>query len=361
MQMSVTVTQQSAIKGKGVRNIQKISVIIPCYNVGYYIDRCLTSIMVQTIGSENLEIICIDDASTDDTWEHLQLWEQLYPEQILLLRQQMNGRQGKARNIGLSYASANWVAFADADDWLEPDYFKRLYDAAMRHECDVAACGVRTDFSRTLSYFDEECRQWMDDQYFVADSQEKIGVLFERRLLCEGPVAKLIRKKLLTEHDILFAEDVAYEDHYWLPLLYIYTKKIYVTGKNLYHYFVNPDSTSHSRNKAYHMDWITVHLMKWAEYERRGLWQEYRELLEGDALYDAAGFVRMLVLGYDEPSYSCFLLMSELIRRQIPAYEANPYAAKFPELYRQLLKALYVPADKEVFCKIAEALRTIYF
>lgn len=68
----------------------KISIIIPCYNVASYIDRCMTSIVAQTMGMDSLEIICIDDASTDDTWAHLQRWERLLPDQVLLIRQEVN-------------------------------------------------------------------------------------------------------------------------------------------------------------------------------------------------------------------------------------------------------------------------------
>ena len=100
----------------------KISIIIPCYNVAEYIDRCLNSIISQTIGLEALEIICIDDASTDNTWQKLQQWEHSYPEQILLVHCDNNARQGTARNIGLSYASSLWISFIDSDDWIEPDY-----------------------------------------------------------------------------------------------------------------------------------------------------------------------------------------------------------------------------------------------
>lgn len=130
--------------------MRKISVIIPCYNVASYVDRCITSIVVQTIGIDNLEIICIDDASTDHTWEHLQKWEQKFPENILLIRQEVNRRQGAARNVGLQYASADWVAFVDADDWLEPDYFEQLYAPVTQFECDVVSCDWRRDVSSSL-------------------------------------------------------------------------------------------------------------------------------------------------------------------------------------------------------------------
>lgn len=96
----------------------KISVIIPYHNVEQYIDRTLSSLSSQTIGVENLEIICVDDASTDNIWEHLLAWEQKYPENILLVQCEENGRQGRARNIGLSHATDEWIAFIDSDDWM---------------------------------------------------------------------------------------------------------------------------------------------------------------------------------------------------------------------------------------------------
>ena len=91
--------------------MKKVSIIIPCYNVERWIDRCMTSIAVQTMGIDDLEIICIDDASTDGTWKHLQKWEQSFPENVLLIRLEENRRQGAARNIGLQYASAEWISF----------------------------------------------------------------------------------------------------------------------------------------------------------------------------------------------------------------------------------------------------------
>lgn len=125
--------------------MKKISVIIPCYNVAAYIDRCLMSIEAQTMGMEELEIICIDDASADSTWVHLRKWEQMYPENILLIQQKVNRRLGAARNLGVRYASADWIAFVDADDWLEKDYFEKLYVPAAHYKCDVVVCGAILD------------------------------------------------------------------------------------------------------------------------------------------------------------------------------------------------------------------------
>lgn len=86
--------------------MNKISIIIPCYNVEKYIDRCLESIEKQTIGIETLEIICLDDKSVDGTLDKLHEWEKRYPDNIVVVELPDNGRQGCARNIGLSYMAS---------------------------------------------------------------------------------------------------------------------------------------------------------------------------------------------------------------------------------------------------------------
>lgn len=106
--------------------MREISVIIFCYNAGAYIDRCMASVTAQ-IESGSLEIICVDDASSDDTWERLQRWEQRFPENVLLISLETETGQEAAREIGLSYASADCTAFIKAEDCLEPGQFEELY------------------------------------------------------------------------------------------------------------------------------------------------------------------------------------------------------------------------------------------
>ncbi len=98
-----------------------ISIIIPCYNVQSYIDRCFQSLLAQTIDFDRLEIILVDDCSTDATWEKLTAIEAAYPESVMIIHCDENGHQGTARNIGLTYASAPYIGFVDSDDWIEPD------------------------------------------------------------------------------------------------------------------------------------------------------------------------------------------------------------------------------------------------
>lgn len=117
--------------------MRKISVIIFCHNTATCINRCLESIVAQTIGIDDLEIICVDDASSDDTWECLQKWEQLYPEHVLLIPLEMECGLEMARNIALQYASADWITFVNAEDRLEPDHLASLYGETIDQGDDV--------------------------------------------------------------------------------------------------------------------------------------------------------------------------------------------------------------------------------
>ena len=97
------------------------------------------------------------------------------------------------------------------------------------------------------------------------------------------------------------------------------------------------------------MDWITIQMMKWTDYDRRGILQRYREELECDALCDAAGFLNVLVLRYDLPSYSWFRLEQEWISQHVPDYRENRYIAHFNELFCLYLETLYAPVNRAEF------------
>lgn len=340
--------------------MKKISVIIPCYNVVAYIDRCLTSITMQTIGIEDLEIICVDDASTDDTWTHLQSWEQRFQEDILLLRQETNQRQGAARNLGLCYASAEWIAFVDADDWLELDYMERLYEPTERYQCDVVSCR----FIRDASDFDltsaGSTQKRGKEQCIPVDTIEVKRQILRYKSLGPGACAKLIRKDLLLKNRIFFPEGIVYEDHYWVPLLHFYAEKVYIIEAELYHYFWNPHATVLSRNQDQHLDQLTVQLMKWQDYRERGLWEDYHEELEYDLLwYAVTSFMKALLLFWDEPPFSYFQLEREIIKQQIPNYHKNPYIGDFSEVNRVLLEMLYSSVDKAGFEQIAGQMKAL--
>ena len=113
----------------------RITIIIPCYNVDKYIDRCMQSIEEQTLGMQTFQIILVDDGSTDCTMDKLIAWQTKYPFQIQIVHNSKNKRQGTCRNIGLQRATGEYIGFVDADDWIEPDMYEALHELKSDEIC----------------------------------------------------------------------------------------------------------------------------------------------------------------------------------------------------------------------------------
>lgn len=331
-----------------------ISVIIPCYNVAPYIDRCLTTITSQTIGMNALEIICIDDASTDGTWQHLQAWEQNYPDNIILVRCDKNSRQGTARNIGLQYASADWIAFIDSDDWVELDYFEKLYSIAIQCQCDIVSCDHFRDASLTLTYLSNRENGRNSGLVLIDTVLQRKKFIVNESIGLSAP-GKLIRTSLLIDYQLTFPENIAYEDILWGSLLYFYADSVYILEEYLYHYFLNPSSTVLTRNADYHVDILTISLMAWNEWQNRCLFHEYNDELEFlflDSCYFI--FMKMLSMRQDTPSFSLFQLSRKLVFEHIPDFRSNPYADKLTDFHKILLDLLWQPLNRSDFLTLTE-------
>ena len=165
---------------------------------------------------------------------------------------------------------------------------------------------------------------------------------------------KIIRRQILEDNDIRFPDQITYEDAYFEALLHFYVERIYILEEQLYHYFVNQNSTILSKNADHHTDWITVQIIKWNAWKERGLLELYREELEYEFLWSCyLGFIKLLGFRYETPSYSTFLLVRELTLSYIPDYRTNKYAKEgFTEFQKLLLQTLYLPIDREQFGEI---------
>ena len=115
-----------------------LSVIVPCYNVEKYVDKCISSIVNQTYS--NLEIILIDDGSTDSTGIICDTWQER-DQRIRVIHKQNEG-VSYARKTGVENAVAEYVVFVDADDWIDKDMYLNMMNALLSTNSDIAQCGV---------------------------------------------------------------------------------------------------------------------------------------------------------------------------------------------------------------------------
>ncbi|MEJ2140489.1 MAG: glycosyltransferase family A protein, partial [Gammaproteobacteria bacterium] len=118
-------------------NQPPVSVIVPAYNVGPYIDQCLRSLKSQSL--QSIQIIVVDDGSTDDTPERIQALQNGEGPSIEVVRQE-NAGLSAARNAGMALATGQYIGFVDADDWVSPRMFEKLYCKAVETDSEVVVC-----------------------------------------------------------------------------------------------------------------------------------------------------------------------------------------------------------------------------
>ncbi len=126
--------------------LKRLSVIIPIYNVGEYLDKCLYSVVNQTY--RDLEIILVDDASTDDSGKRCDLWKKK-DKRIDVIHKQKNEGQAKARNEGVERCTGEYLAFLDADDWWEHAYAQKMIAILEKSDADITICDIYYENSNT--------------------------------------------------------------------------------------------------------------------------------------------------------------------------------------------------------------------
>ena len=190
-------------------DMKKISVIIPCFNVENFIDRTFRSLEAQTIGFENLEVICINDASKDHTLTKLKEWEAKYPDNVLVIVMASNVRQGAARNIGLQYASCDYISFLDADDWTEKEYLEKMLVIAIEGNYDIVQCGYVRDSSEELTYNQEFTAASNSSKSIRIETIDDRKKVFHSKVITNTPPLKLVKRELLVDNNIIFSEGLA--------------------------------------------------------------------------------------------------------------------------------------------------------
>ena len=183
-----------------------VSVIVPVYNTEKYLEECIRSLTEQTLSS--LELIFVDDGSTDASPKILERYRARDPEHIRVITQK-NAGQGKARNVGLAAATGEYVGFVDSDDYVDRRMYAAMYTRAGSEELDLVEC---------------------DFHYLEEDGREK------RSYGSAAPWNKLIRRRLLTDNDIWFPEGYIYEDtSFYLKLRPFVKKQAKMLGVYVYH------------------------------------------------------------------------------------------------------------------------------
>lgn len=303
--------------GKGKK--PRLSVIVPCYNVENYVERCLKSIIDQTIGIENMEVILVNDASTDSTLSILKTYEEQYPNNIHVIDLEQKGGPSRARNIGIEKANADYIAFVDSDDWIAPEMYEDLYVNGIIQGCDLAICG----FDRPRQYGATLSDQKGKNGIFDIQNDDMRTLLLREYRTNVYPWNKIYKKSYFQEYRIWYPEGLCYEDNYVGFLMLLLCKKLYITEASYYHWFVNPTGiTGQNKNM---LDRLQVQKLLLDKTKQMNLYSKFKDEIEYN-FYEKV-FVECF-MAYMKQSMLPVKEMQDLkdiILEQIPDIQQNPF------------------------------------
>lgn len=234
-----------------------ISVIVPIYNVEKYLDKCIASIVGQTY--QNLEIIMVEDGSTDRCSEICNKWA-MKDTRIQVIRK-TNGGLSDARNTGLSLATGEYIGFVDGDDYIHPEMYEKLWGIIKEYEADLAICG--------FDYVDENGNpmeaEGIELENGLIDKTVALSGIVDKRWNCVV-WNKLYRKRLF--HNIKFPYGMVYEDRMIMPWIVKNSSKIVVTTSALYYYVHSANSITRSKSIAKHLDLVEAYYCNLLFYKK---------------------------------------------------------------------------------------------
>lgn len=202
-----------------------VSVIIPCYNVEKYINKCIDSVLSQTL--KDIEVIAIDDGSNDSTYEILKS----YKDSRLKVETQENMGQAKTRNKAIKKAKGEYLFFLDSDDYIDNDLLEKLYVKTI-DGYDIVTCDGKK------VYEDNDSIDDLNNYKEYTDNDIKNYILNNF-----GPCFKLVKKSIIVDNELYFYEGHIYEDIAVTPAWGIYANKIIHVPNTFYYYLIRKGST----------------------------------------------------------------------------------------------------------------------
>lgn len=298
-----------------------VSIIIPVYNAGNYLKRCVESLINQQF---NIEILLIDDCSMDNSKDIAMRLEKEY-EVVKLIELDRNSGVSNARNVGIKNAKGKYIMFSDADDWYELNAIKKMLDTANNNNADFITANYYISYENkkirvdTSSYFSKECI-----------TKGEI-VSYMTLTSC----SKLIKKDLFIEHNIKYPTNVTRcEELQVIPVLAYFAKKPMALNDTLYNYYQRENSASNKKENDFsYFDKTFDAFSKVIDKI------EYKEELEFRAIEHLL-YSKTLVMMKNKVNKKEVLKHIENFKEKYPKFIKNKYLKKFNKAKRLFIYTL---------------------
>ena len=239
----------------------KVSVIVPIYNVEKYLEKCINSLLSQTL--EDIQIILVNDGSKDNSGNIAKEYEKNNKDRVIYVEKE-NGGLSDARNHGLKYATGDFIAFLDSDDYIEKNAYEEMYNKAIEENADYVECDFIWEFHNKIR---------VDKQYPYKNKKEMLSFV---RVVAWN---KLIKRQLIIDNNLEFPKGLRYEDVEFTYKLIPFINKFAYVDKPFIHYVQREGSIANVQNERT-AEIFTVLDNVIEFYKKNNIYEKYRDELE---------------------------------------------------------------------------------
>lgn len=249
----------------------KVSIIVPIYNSGKYLKNCLDSLTQQTL--REIEIICIDDGSTDQSGEILKKYAAV-DERIKIVNQKNAGRSG-ARNAGLRVAKSELIMFCDSDDEYRKNMCEKMVKAVSEYNVGVAICGIEMKYE-VHNRYKEDDQKYYEIKFSGIQKIDENVIIHTDTSVCN----KIFRRSLIDKNQIRFPEGLNNEDYYFYNAYMVVAKNAMFLQEKYYIYTRHEGSimSNNFQREQYSPDHLLVSIQLFKFYKKNSMLIRYRNL-----------------------------------------------------------------------------------
>ena len=225
-----------------------LTFVVPCYNVERYIQRCLDSIYACGLDEDCFEVLCVNDCSPDNTINVLKSNQKNHPN-LRIINHETNKGLGGGRNTGIRESKGRYLWFVDSDEEIVPSGFSNAFSMALENDLDVLCF----NYCRIDEEGNELSRHVVFGETTSSNGSTFVNKVFGGLIVCHmGYVVRfLYRTDYLRSRQLLFPEQVHWEDTVFMPKSILLAERIASVPQVFYAYRVNPDSISGTFGRAY--------------------------------------------------------------------------------------------------------------
>ena len=297
----------------------KLSIIVPVYGVEKYIDKCLDSLVKQSL--KEIEIIVVNDGTKDNSQKIIDKYVKKYPDKIKSYIKE-NGGQGSARNYGLKKTTGEYIGYVDSDDFVEKDMYKKLYNKAKENNYDIVVCG---------NYNVSEDYQNKNIDAFINNYNTDLENIFFGKMAVWN---KIYKRDILIKNKLEFKEKVWYEDLAFTLKAIMNSNTFAFIDEPLYDYLIREGSTMNNSNVKRNLEILEAFddILSYIKHNKKEEYFDKVEFLAIDHIYISA-IVRILKANADNKIKK--ETVNELIcymNKNFPNYKNNKYIILYQEI-----------------------------